>query len=276
MSRTFSTVEIVISRRLRTALCAVKLLRTLKRIKAAGVLPVIALGAMVALVSVNVVVAQSPEDYQNVVPGPYHQTVAPFPVEFGFTQHHSSTALEGALRGKAAVIQALGSFELSDSQARILREQARWLDRENDLAQTETLLIQKQLWSEARRQERTERTKRVETGKVTLATRRATIHRVAYGLAATELDRATGEINWPVVLAADEFRRERARIEELFRKHVSYDDPQSATAREIGQTIDDFSRQLREHIGALPRGEYYAAQKFLRGLKCEAEALAAS
>src|SRR3954449_6042831 len=60
----------------------------------------------------SISVAQAPQDYSNTPPGPFHQPVAPYPVEFGFSQDHSSTAAEGFLRGTAAVIQARGNFEL--------------------------------------------------------------------------------------------------------------------------------------------------------------------
>ena len=46
-------------------------------------------------ITVNSSLAQSPEDYRNTPPGPFHQPVPPYPVEFGFSQDHSSTAAEG-------------------------------------------------------------------------------------------------------------------------------------------------------------------------------------
>jgi len=217
--------------------------------------------------------AQSPEDYQTEIPGPTQQIVPPAPVEFGFTQDHSSTALEGALRGKAAVIQARGNFELSASQARILNEQARWLNRENDLKQTRALLYQKQLWSDACRAERRVHDTRVTEGKLVLANRRATVYREAYRLSSSELNLTTGEINWPAALQYEELSAERAKIEELFREHTSYGDPQAKNAEEIATAVDQLSRRLRSEIASIPSNEYLAAQKFLRGLKCEAEGI---
>jgi hypothetical protein len=37
--------------------------------------------------------------------------------------------------------------------------------------------------------------------------------------------------------------------------------------------VDKLVRTLRNEISAVPRGDYLTAQKFLRGLKVEAEAL---
>src|SRR3954471_18148706 len=47
----------------------------------------------------------------------------------------ASTAAEGYLNGRAAVIDALGNFEVNDAQAAILNQHARALDRENNLKQ---------------------------------------------------------------------------------------------------------------------------------------------
>src|SRR4051812_7564043 len=87
-----------------------------------------------------------------------------YAMPFGFRHYHASTAAEGFLRGKAAVIDSLGNFEVSDGQAQILREQARSLDRENDLKQTQALQLQKKMWSDARIQARNERLIRAAEG----------------------------------------------------------------------------------------------------------------
>src|SRR5262245_15068993 len=72
-----------------------------------------------------------------------HQVGHSFGAYGGYGDYHASTAAEGFLRGKAAVIDAIGNFEVNDAQAAILREHARALDRENDLKQTEALQLQK-------------------------------------------------------------------------------------------------------------------------------------
>ena len=215
----------------------------------------------------STVLAQSPDDYRNTPPGPFHQPVAPLPVEFGFSQDHASTAAEGFLRGKAGVIQALGNFQLSKSQADILRQQARWLDRENDLRQTEALVAQKKLWSDARTQSQKSRTSRLADGRVVLAERKTTVYRQAYQLSANELDATTGTISWPTGLDRANFDACRAELGDLFQQHFSYGEPQAATAERIAHAIDHVSRSLRADRGELPRDEYLAAQKFLMGLK---------
>ena len=179
----------------------------------------------------------------------------------------SSTAAESFLRGRAAVIEGLGNYELHDSQAGILREQARALDRENNLKQTEALLAQKKMWSDARIQERKDHEAHSAEGRKLLAERRTTIYRQAYQLSASELNLKTGAICWPNALQDDKFQENRARLEELFRHHVGYEAPQVNMAQEIARSVDQWARALRNEVGSMPREDFLAAQKFLLGLK---------
>src|SRR6476620_5694813 len=114
-----------------------------------------------------------------------------------YGSYHASTAAEGFLRGRAAVIDALGNFEVNDAHAGILLEQGRALNRENNLKQTEALQLQKKMWDDARIRARKEREARGAEGQQLLAERRSTIYRDAYQLSAGELDVKTGEISWP-------------------------------------------------------------------------------
>jgi hypothetical protein len=212
-------------------------------------------------------------DYQYSPPQPFHQPTSPLPVEFGFSQHHSSTAAEGFLRGKSALIQALGNFELSDSQAQILWQQARSLSRDNDLKQTEALQAQKKMWSDARIQERTDRNARIAAGQQVIAAKRATVYRAAYRLSAGDLNVATGAINWPAALQNAKYQPVREQVEELFRQHASYGSSQSSTATEISRSIDSWTRTLRSEVGSMPREDYAASVKFLLGLKFAAEGM---
>src|SRR4051794_20406361 len=149
----------------------------------------------------------------------------------GYSGSYGSRALtlaEGYLRGRAAVIDSLGNFEVNDSQAAILREQARSLDRENNLKQTEALEAQKKMWADARDAARKASQVRAAEGQGVLAERRATIYRNAYQLSAAELNMTTGAISWPAALRDEKFQNDRLRIEELFRQYVGYGSSDSA------------------------------------------------
>lgn len=217
--------------------------------------------------------AQAPEDYQHTPPGPFHQPVSPYPIEMGFTQHHSSTAAEGFLRGKAAVIQAQGSFRLTESQAQILRQQARWLDRENDLLQTQALLAQKKMWNDARVAEQKEQEARRIEGQQLLANRQATVYRQVYQLATDEFDSITGAITWPAVLQNEYFDCQRERVAELVKQQFSYGEPKPATASQIKRAVEQLASSLRQVSTEVPRDEYLAAQKFLTSLRYTTESL---
>ncbi len=215
----------------------------------------------------NSSLAQSPDDYSHTPPGPFHQPVSPFPVEMGFTQHHSSTAAEGFLRGKAAVIQAHGNFRLSEAQAQILRQQARWLDRENDLLQTQALLAQKKMWDDARAAERKEQEARRIEGQQLLAARQATVYRQVYQLSTDEFDSITGAITWPAVLQNEYFDRERQRVAELVKQQFAYGEPKPEMTTQINRAVEQLASSLRSVISEVPRDDYLAAQKFLTGLR---------
>src|SRR4051812_22929545 len=177
-----------------------------------------------ALFAAGTAFGQSSSGYEGVTGHHSH------PVSFGYggyNSYHASTAAEGFLRGRAAVIDALGNFEVNDAQAGILREQGRALVRENNLKQTEALLIQKKMWEDARVQARRDHDARVAEGKQVLAERRATVYRDAYLLSAEELNIKTGQIAWPESLQNSGFEASRARLEELFRQHVGYGVPRA-------------------------------------------------
>jgi hypothetical protein len=196
------------------------------------------------------------------------QVSHPFSYGYGsYGSYHASTAAEGYLRGRAAVIDAVGNFEVNDAQAGILLQQERALNRDNNLKQTEALHLQKKMWEDARFQARRDREARLAEGRQLLAERRSTVYRDAYQLSASELNSNTGEINWPEALRDSRFEANRVRLEELFRQHVGYGVPRANVAREIARNVDQWSRVLRHEVSSMSREDYLAAQKFLLGLK---------
>jgi hypothetical protein len=88
------------------------------------------------------------------------------------------------------------------------------------------------------------------------------------------LDVNTGTIAWPAALQCAQFDAERTQINELFQRHFSYGDPQAEMATQIARSVDQLSRTLGRSIGSLPRDQYSAAQRFLRGLKYTAASYA--
>jgi hypothetical protein len=192
---------------------------------------------------------------------------------YGYGSYHASTAAEGYLRGKAAVIDAVGNFKVNSSQADILSEQARTINLDNNLKQTETVLAQRKVIDDSRLQVRKDFEVRAAEGRRLLAEKRATVYRNVYELSPSELDLKTGAINWPTALRTAKFDGSRNRLEELFREHVSYGGAHAETAREITRNVDRLASSLRKEIGSMSREDYMAAQKFLLGLKYGSESV---
>jgi hypothetical protein len=192
-----------------------------------------------------------------------YPSMSSYSAPYGF----SSTAFEGAQRGRAALVDAWGNYELNVSQAAIYWQQARDLDRINDLEQAAALETKREIWRQAREAERQARAARDAEGRVKFAELRATVYKRAYTLSAAELNLNLGKICWPTALQSTRFDRERQRLEQLFRTLASNPDPQPLLAAEIGREVDKLVRAFRCEAGNLPRDEYLAAHKFLRGLK---------
>jgi hypothetical protein len=194
----------------------------------------------------------------------YYTPIPPLPPELGFTYHHASTAAEGWLRGRAAVIHATGNYELSHAQAEILYELARWVQQYNH-RQRIAFRVDTRNRLVADRQLRTDlkRTKN-ETARVAKL-------RAAYYLTSDELNRTTGDIEWPRALRSAEYRDSRARLDELFRVYYKYLNMPRETQIEITKHTRLMTRDLRRHLSHVPRDQYFAAHKFIRGLQFEAE-----
>jgi len=191
----------------------------------------------------------------------------------GYGYYHSSTVAESYLRGRAAVIDAVGNFKVNDARAGILNQRVRSMSRDNDLRQTDALYTQQKMWSDARIAARNDRELQIRQGEHVLAMQRSTVYRDAYQLSDRELNVKTGEISWPEALQGEKFAASRERMEELFRRHVGYGAPQANTAREIARSVDQWSRTLRNEVATMPREDFLAAQKFLVGLKYSAASL---
>ena len=183
-----------------------------------------------------------------------------------------SLALEGALRGRAKVIEALGNYRLLDSQAKILDEQARTLAYENDVKKTETLYRKQYLWRQHREEERAREIQRDALGKQLLAKRQATYYASTYRLDDDQLNRLTGKLSWPASLEHDDFASTRSQLNFLFRQRSRYpsgsDDP---FAGRILKLTEQLKQDLKTQLADMAPADYADAQKFVRGLMYEVQ-----
>jgi hypothetical protein len=219
--------------------------------------------AFILLVLLGQSFAEAQSDRYEGPSGGFYPPVAPWPPEMFFRYHHASTALEGALRGMAALRHADGSYLMSASQAAILNEQARWLALDNRQRWIE-FRIGLRHWREFDRQARVAKKRKANES------RRQTRYAV-YQLGSDQFDRISGQIYWPRMLRAAEYRLPRQRLNSLFRASAA--DVISATERrdETDRTIEDLRRALRSARLRFGRKEYDASNCFLNGLDYENE-----
>ncbi len=212
---------------------------------------------LLVLLGQTTVLAQS-ERYGGPAGG-YYQPVPTWPVEMFHWQHHCSTALEGALRGWANLVQANGNYLISASQAAILAEQARWLSLDN-----------RQRWVEYRQWLRTvndtRRQNNIAQKRRVNDSRRNARYRV-YRLSNQQLDHGTGYIAWPHVLQAREYRDMRMQLDRCFQQCARYGRSNADAEFEINECVAGLQQRLQGRRHKLERDEYVAAQKFLLGLK---------
>jgi hypothetical protein len=189
--------------------------------------------------------------------------VPPLPPELGFSCHHASTALEGALRGAAQLKHATGNYWLALSQASICREEARWLALANRRRFVSDQISLRE-WRE------TDRQRRIAERRYANEAVRPAVYEV-YRLKPSQLDRSTGAIAWPKVLLAPAYDEERNLLDALFRKEANVGLNFSGNAVGVARYVRRLSENLRRNRASMTRADYFAAEKFLCGVKHEAE-----
>jgi len=210
------------------------------------------------LIALTCLPANAQFDRREAPPRANYQPTPLLPAEFGFSQHHSSTAGEGYLRGHAAWVHAQGNYQVNRSQAAILAEQARWLAAANKQRKIELHQWKRELQA-SRQQAKRVRNEAVHSER----------YRVAYELSGDQLDRQSGRIVWPGALRSSQYEESRDQLEQLFRKLSSFDQPPRDLTGDVEHACEQLSRELSRNRAIVPAREYLASQKFLRGLKYE-------
>lgn len=155
----------------------------------------------------------------------------------------SSTAAEGYQRGMAAVIDAQGQRNLSNSQAAINMEDAYSAAIDNSIKSVNAFWEKKDIY-ETHQQE-----KFAEIGR----RRDAYIEsRGSLDLSYEEFDRTTGHINWPTILQQSQYDPYRETLDEVFAKRsyegaISGDDYTAAT-----RALKDWRAAITAQKGQYP------------------------
>ncbi|MBM4010141.1 MAG: hypothetical protein FJ286_02000 [Planctomycetes bacterium] len=184
---------------------------------------------------------------------------------FGFNRGgYASTAQQGADYGMSEMMRAQGYQNLQNSEAAKNWEEARTLDIQNRLRWTETYFEMRKVNKEKRAEEAGPPVTQEQ------AIRMAAM-KMPPRLGSTQLDPATGHIEYPMILTDDAFKPYRERLDKLFATRaasggsIPYSDYQA-----IQQTVSQFIDALTKRVSDYPAGDFGRAKNFLDSLGHEA------
>ncbi len=214
------------------------------------------------------------DKYSGQVPSMPFQTPTYAPTPPSAIQHHASTAYEGAARGYASIIRAYTEGQMSLAQARILFAEGHAREMRNEVIRTETFLARKNALQEDYRQDQLRKWEWLEQARERRAEREETVLRSVYHVPNTQLNRLTGDINWPAALTAPQFEPLRNDLQEIVAGLAShgpgYARLHGDSAAHAVESLRDALRSHRESLGVGLR-EYFDCQSFLVGLKLETQ-----
>lgn len=190
-------------------------------------------------------------------------------------QHHASTAQEGYLRGLSNVIDSMGAYQLSHSQARMLMEVARSLHLDNEVKRVEAFYERQYALQHARDQRRAAAEAKREAGRLRLAFRKRGLLSDTYALRPDEFNASSGAVQWPDVLDHPSYADHRAAIEAgVAGLAVADQDDAKAQLQDLERACDRFKDQVREDyrrsaVFHTPEGvqQHVEVQKFLTGVR---------
>lgn len=173
-------------------------------------------------------------------------------------QHHAATPGESIARGLARLIVAGAEARLLSAQAQIAAAEATDRQIDNRRKAIRTGFELRQLNREVRAAERGPRPSREDLARYARSGR-------PDPLSPNELDAATGEVSWPVLLATGRYAEFRGVVEEFFaQRAVGTPDPADATA--ACETIQAMLEQLADDVRRATPADYVAAKRFLESI----------
>jgi len=179
--------------------------------------------------------------------------------------HHSSTAAEGALRGHASVLNALGELYYLNSLAAVNYQEAQRRAIDNSVAYTKAYFEKREMQEEFLRR----------YGRKPLvgeARKKYIAYYMPKKLTATEFNAETGQITWPHILRQPQYAPIKNEIDKVFasrNKENSGDG--SSTQLQINQMVKSLTSLLRENIDTMSSEQYMHALEFLRSVDAEAK-----
>ena len=177
--------------------------------------------------------------------------------------YHSSTAAEGRLRGSADLVRSQGEANLSNSAAAINYSLARSNQIDNRSKATSTYFDMRETNRQARAAERGPR-----------PSMEALVRYAQAGkpkrLSPSELDTVTGQIQWPLLLQANDFTDQRAELEGAYGRRAASSVARANDYWAIKKSTDTMLANLKTQVREVPPQDYTVAKKFLESLAYEA------
>jgi len=176
---------------------------------------------------------------------------------------HSSTLVEGALRGQAEVISSVGQTVYLNSLAAINHVEAYKRAIENSVAITKA--------NYERREIREEYIQKYGPKAFVGEARKKFIeYYQPKRLSAQEFDLQIGRVTWPHILRQQQFAPVKDQIDLWFAKRDSSNSGDGSTShREIHMLCNAMTGLLRENIGTMTSDQYINALEFIRSVELE-------
>lgn len=189
----------------------------------------------------------------------------------GFTfMRHSSTVAEGAFRGAADYVRAVGQANLDNSLAAMNYQEAVRRSLENSLKYAETYYARRDLWFDY--QEEHQRKPLTMEGYRKLSEAAG-----APRLAPEQFDAQTGHVRWPDLLQAKVLEPYRVRIDQALATRSNDDYGFGSKAYEEVRSMSEAMQEILDrNRKAVPSHLYVHATQFLRSVAFEARFAPAS
>jgi hypothetical protein len=199
-------------------------------------------------------------------------TIAPadtsgfFPGGYGYGGgYHASTEAEGVLRGGAELLRGIGEGNYYTSLGLVNTQEAVSRAIDNKKKAVETYFEIKQINRAAREAARPQPLTLTQYAK--LAKQEAPDR-----LSDVDYNRVMGRLNWPAVLAGDDFAAERTALNQVFVGRTAQDVGVSTNFhRDVRELTAAMQAKLRARLDTMSPMEYIAAKNFLTSVTFESQ-----
>ena len=179
--------------------------------------------------------------------------------------NHSSTLVEGSLRGQSAVISSVGQTIYLDSLAAVNYAEAYKRAIENSVAVTKAYYERREIREEYNQ-------KYGPKAFVGEARKKFIEYYAPKRLSAQEFDLERGKLTWPHILRQEQFAPVKDQIDLVFSgRDSSNSGDGSKSHRDVLQLCTAMTGLLRENIGTMTSDQYINALEFIRSIELEAK-----